>query len=787
MVRAGSWRNALFFTYSLSLGFFEGVLLPPLRRGGLREARIFADVHGVADALSESGAREVGRAYAVHPVQVRGSGIFHPKVMLLEGDDVHLTVGSGNLTFGGYGTNLEVIEHLFPSAHPACFADMANLIEEVVTSPRLAAPDRETLEPWVDRLRRASGGVEEGAVRVVHNFQRSIADQLVEFAGDLGGAVRLLIASPYFGSADAVQALADRLSVAELSLHVPAMLPLNGEVFSFQNSPASQAVVIEALEAASGGRPEHLKFIEIECARGTLVLSGSVNASAPALSVRQNIEVGVVRLLVGRSSTLSHRPHNGEKPSTIEFDSAIDESWPTSVLQANVVGSALNGVILGAHPHGHWMATVDSGGRRSELGVIDADESGAFAAEFQTLETLAFGAGRAVLILEREGRRAKGFLTFVDMIGLTKRIGASAGSLVRLAAGSTDDDDLATVLEWFAMNPDESLSPWRSSNGENQEHAKPRNYLPVELLDVGLPTQPGRPVAQVGNHGAGGAALDRLLQRLRGVFTAEADVAAAMAAATDHLESEDVDPLDTNPRNEVDPVVGTFDRLWDVLRDRVPLAPRSELARMLEIGAHVLTRRAAPLGRVQRFISEWSALAVSFLLMEAPRDDLDETALFVMCLAAALDGGTMAGRRRLLHFLGTTAPMDETLAAAELRCWPSVKRLAAHCMGRDTLDDVIAAICADRCAFDDIMELVAAVRDGRPFPELFVLSEEPEIGRLRARIGRNRLERVYVVDGPVASCPKDHRALPTAQFYRLQGRGLATAECCDAILINRRP
>jgi hypothetical protein len=392
-----------------------------------------------------------------------------------------------------------------------------------------------------------------------------------------------------------------------------------------------------------------------------------------------------------------------------------------------------------------------------------------------------------VLTLEKPGKRARGFLTFVDMIGLSKRIGASAGSLVRLAAGSTSDDDLATVLEWFAMNPDESLSPWRVPTGEKREQTKPATYLSIELLDVSGGSEGNRSSAQGADHGPSGAALDRLLLRLRGVLSGDSNFISTHTAAVEHVEAEDIQSGGPEPSPDIDPILGAFDRLWIVLKDRVPLAPRSELTRMIEIGAHVLTRRAAPLGRVQRFVAEWTELAVSHLVMEEPRDGLDETALSVICLAAALEGGVMQGRRRLLHFLGPSASMADVLLAADQHCWPSVKRLAAHAVGGETLAEVVRNICTTRCAFDDIVGIVAAARLEAPFPDIAVLANEPEIGVLRFRIAAGRLEQIRVVDGPVGSCPKHHRVLPSSEFYRLRSRGIATAECCGMILINRRP
>ena len=118
LVSAHPWRRVAFTTYALSLSFFEAVILDALVRGGGREAIIFADVQGVRASLSEQGARRVGKDYEVEPVAVSG-GVFHPKLSVFcAAEECHLLVGSGNLTFGGWGGNCEVLEHLHPALPP---------------------------------------------------------------------------------------------------------------------------------------------------------------------------------------------------------------------------------------------------------------------------------------------------------------------------------------------------------------------------------------------------------------------------------------------------------------------------------------------------------------------------------------------------------------------------------------------------------------------------------------------------------------------------------------------
>ena len=101
------WEKALFTTYSLSLTFFESIVLRALREVECREIWVVADAEGYRSSLMERGSHGVGYEYHLVPVGLR-NGVFHPKCCYLAGPDGDLlVVGSGNLTFGGFGRNLE--------------------------------------------------------------------------------------------------------------------------------------------------------------------------------------------------------------------------------------------------------------------------------------------------------------------------------------------------------------------------------------------------------------------------------------------------------------------------------------------------------------------------------------------------------------------------------------------------------------------------------------------------------------------------------------------------------
>ncbi len=112
------WETAPFTTYALSISFFESVILRELQKGGCRDVWVLTDVEGYAASLIERRATKVGRDYRLIPIRAP-NGVFHPKCAYLSGSRGDLLlVGSGNLTFGGYGRNVEALDVLAPERHP---------------------------------------------------------------------------------------------------------------------------------------------------------------------------------------------------------------------------------------------------------------------------------------------------------------------------------------------------------------------------------------------------------------------------------------------------------------------------------------------------------------------------------------------------------------------------------------------------------------------------------------------------------------------------------------------
>jgi len=155
------WEAVLFTTYAFSISFFESVVLRELQISGCKDIWVLTDVEGYAASLLEERATKVGRDYRLIPVLAPG-GVFHPKCTYLassEGDI--LLVGSGNLTFGGYGRNVEVLDVLVPHLQPQAFIDFAHFLEALATRPEIAVPDTAWAHWFAGRARSANSSISQ--------------------------------------------------------------------------------------------------------------------------------------------------------------------------------------------------------------------------------------------------------------------------------------------------------------------------------------------------------------------------------------------------------------------------------------------------------------------------------------------------------------------------------------------------------------------------------------------------------------------------------------------------
>ena len=451
LIAAARWKRAAFTTFSLSLSFFEAVVLDALVRTGSSGLIIFSDPVGVRAALSEQGARRVGREYDLEPVACT-TGCFHPKVTALIGEDAHLLVGSGNLSFGGWGANLELVDHLHPSFAADAFRDAASFFRAMATHPkvRLAAP-AEALEVADSLERAAMGGNANGDVRLLHSLDGPIAEGIARFADELGGVERILVASPFFdrdggGLAD----LAARVGCDRVHLHVHEAMTVAGKHGLHWPTAASLSIIPVCLETPLGAdpRPLHAKAFELVCRKGRIVVAGSPNASRAGL-YGANVEVALVRIERNATVGWSFRDALPPTANTSQEVEDLEAEALQGVLRAALDEERISGFVLTPKIEGQAILTCYIDAARPQIQEVVVAHDGSFVGKLANLEALTWRGGRIVARIEQGAKVAEGFVSSLAARQLFKRAGPMAQRLLAMLSGTETPTDVAAIMTWF--------------------------------------------------------------------------------------------------------------------------------------------------------------------------------------------------------------------------------------------------------------------------------------------------------------------------------------------------
>ncbi len=296
-------RRALFTTFTFSLSWFEALVLPALRQCNCEQIDVLVDARQACKSTDEAASLYAGSAYRVIPVYMEKTTVFHPKLAYLEGweDLDHLVVASANLTMSGHGRNLEVIDALSSDTEPAVFGEFGDFLQALTAECSFSAESLDVLHAYRRRaatqLARA-GTVDEAARRtwLVHTLSTPADEQFLDHAARIDDAHRLTVLSPFHAPSGApVQKLAREIGVETLRIGLDAstlIAPFTDE-YVFDTQPD----YVIAKRENEDPRPLHAKCFELEGSNGTLVMTGSVNATGQSLSTTDNVEVSLIRML----------------------------------------------------------------------------------------------------------------------------------------------------------------------------------------------------------------------------------------------------------------------------------------------------------------------------------------------------------------------------------------------------------------------------------------------------------------------------------------------------------
>ncbi|MDL2399461.1 hypothetical protein [Rhizobium mayense] len=789
LISSNAWSSILFTTYSLSLSFLEAIPLSAVYKS-YKNFTVISDIEGYRASLADVGAVGVGRDYDLVPVRCR-TGVFHPKIALLADEDgnIRATVGSGNLTFGGWGYNNEVLDYLSPGRDSVCFADLAGMLESMMRATlsggRLECVATPDLAPFIDIARKGAGVAGEGTSRLLHTMDRPLAEQIAEMTEDLGGAEHITVVSPFFSGHHGVRLLCESILCDNVSVAVPAVAP---SVFDFAAAAGEGLVVLPVRsDTFSDQRSLHSKLFDIECARGRLVVGGSANATTPALS-GSNVEAVVARIH-------DRAPLFGWSPATVYNVSITGENEPSQRGGATLVVEYSGGVVSGrlvggAGSAGEWDAVLASGARRSVIGRVEIGEDGEFdIAVPDRVDPLSFGSS-VQLVYSRGAEEVRGWLVLRGFLDAMNRRGPLVRSIGRHVSGLGTSGDMGIILEFVAKDPGALLAAAERTGGGRQT----RSSASHAFVKGAFGTMSALDMRETWRSGSGARGpddlIDALVRSLTGSLPADND---------DAGDDEDEEKIDGGQRRGTRPsnaggggqrirqkiVERAFTQLFAKM-EAVPAGPTrgSGLCLLFDMIARIVPRAEDAERLLVPYLERWLGLARGARPQDEGQEGLDDCVVAVVSRLVIGDPAKSGKMHQVLQaWLG--GEVSDAFAADRA---PMAGALDQELLGRgipqETWSAAWESILSSKTPWNTVNDLRRALLDGTAFvaPEGTSDKELAVFRRFAAREGRP--DRIYWMerrhDGRPA-CRCGHH-FPGIEEKRLNKLRIAT---CDNFLCGR--
>lgn len=778
------WRRATFTTFALSLSFFEAVLLDAFIRGGGREALILADVEGVRASLSELGACRVGKDYELEPVAVMG-GVFHPKISVLTAEsECHILVGSGNLTFGGWGGNFEVLEHLHPSFAADAILDAADFFQRLTETSRIRHGAADHCQGIAEDLRAsARTSPRNGNIRLFHNLDGSISEHFLQAVEDLGGAQRLIVASPFWDAGTAIDRLCAAIGLNHVYVHAHSGDTVKGMAGS--NWPAHASVAVNPIQIKSMDeekpRPLHAKAFEVICKRGRILMSGSANATTAALGANHNVEACIAR--IHRGETVGWRFSIADPPEFVgsqEPDSDIDGALP-GVLRAALEGDLISGQVLTPIMTGKASAFQITAEGQRPLGEIKLNGPAKFQITAPDLEVQSWKGGRLVLRVEdTAGRAAEGFISVSAFSELSRRLGVLGSRLFAVLAGTETPADVAAIMSWFHEDPRRlgGAAASRIDEGGNAKKAGGNSGETIAITEL-MAGHAGRPAAR-GDLDDGSPRWSRFMEHVMAAFREPRGPLGSTSSG--RVGDDDDDEADGNGTGipTIDPAIDRslkfYDRLFDLLVSPGN-APRYAVT-AFDLTQYVCERLQPDAAKATSWLQRLIDAMLSSNLAEERREVV--AAAILTQLGARLEpGGERLARAKLLrlHFdLSGLAPSVDLT-----RGFQSVLTQTTD------FGDLWRRIQAVRTFTEQARAYVDALKSGQPsthYADLLVEAPDERATLKAAFTSKHARNQILILQRWTEACPRCHITLPTGERYRLRSKSVATAKsCCNRILV----
>ena len=300
------FETAVYCTYGVDLAFFEEAILHPLRVNGCRRHIIFVDAARYADTLRDlrDTAQWIGRRYLLIPVHMPPYQSFHSKMILLLGPEKgRLLLGSGNLTFTGFGHNHELYTCIDWSSDQQdtlpIFQAAWQFIQQIQETYGHAKAVDNTFQKTNYIAYWLRQGIDESNNRLLqfhHTLDTNLLEQLNSVIGS-EPVYRLTIITPFLDKQlAALKELNLRFSPELIRLILQDQEAVgNTELLT---KLQKQGIPLQIYRFSDDTRYLHAKLFLLETEKEAYLLSGSPNCTRSAIlstPVNGNIETAFLR------------------------------------------------------------------------------------------------------------------------------------------------------------------------------------------------------------------------------------------------------------------------------------------------------------------------------------------------------------------------------------------------------------------------------------------------------------------------------------------------------------
>lgn len=300
------FETAVYCTYSIDLAFFEEAILHPLRVNGCRRHIIFVDAARYADTLRDlrDTTQRVGKRYLLIPVHMPPYQSFHSKMVLLLGaEQGRLLLGSGNLTFTGFGHNHELYTCIDWSPDQQETLPVFQAVWQFIQQIQKAYGHAKAVDKIFQKTNYIAYWLHQGLSEnneTVPQFHHTLTTNLLEQLSSVIASepvYRLTIITPFLDKQlAALKELNQRFSPESIRLILQDQEAVGNTALLADLQ--KQGIPLQIYRFSDDTRYLHAKLMLLETEKGAYLLSGSPNCTRSAIlstPANGNIETAFLR------------------------------------------------------------------------------------------------------------------------------------------------------------------------------------------------------------------------------------------------------------------------------------------------------------------------------------------------------------------------------------------------------------------------------------------------------------------------------------------------------------